>query len=212
MMLLWIYQIYGFNTFRTMATAAPLIADTGKGDLEHNAHSSDFLCEKQNNVCAETVGGKMDEAGQDEKYPTFYTRYRPYILSTVAATILGWWISATILPATRHRWYAQCRSVHYVVVHETRIIQTFFAWAFILWAGSVYFKYDINTNQVSLLSALFPTRSCQNPSVPSGKPLFSARFIGFRIARDLGLDGFAYLRLSSALLSVFPCKRCVIRK
>ena len=121
-----------FNTSRTMATAAPLIADTGKGNLEHSAHSSDFLSyEKQNNVCAETVG-EVVEAGQDEKYPTFYPRYRPYILSAVATTILGWWISATILPATRHRWYAQRQSVYYVVVHETRIVQTFFAWVFIL--------------------------------------------------------------------------------
>jgi len=36
-------------------------------------------------------------------------------LFALAALILGWWISATILRATRHRW----------------IVQTFFAWSFI---------------------------------------------------------------------------------
>ena len=36
-------------------------------------------------------------------------------LSVMAALILGWWISATVLLATRHRW----------------IVQTVFAWAFI---------------------------------------------------------------------------------
>ncbi|KDQ57670.1 hypothetical protein JAAARDRAFT_69764 [Jaapia argillacea MUCL 33604] len=42
--------------------------------------------------------------------------YRPFILGALAITILGWWICATILPATRHRW----------------IVQTLFAWFFIL--------------------------------------------------------------------------------
>src|SRR6266566_1735832 len=36
-------------------------------------------------------------------------------LFALAALILGWWISATVLHATRHRW----------------IVQTFFAWSFI---------------------------------------------------------------------------------
>ena len=34
----------------------------------------------------------------------FYTKYRPFILGGLAALILGWWISATVLPETRHRW------------------------------------------------------------------------------------------------------------
>jgi len=35
---------------------------------------------------------------------SFTTRYRPFILGALAILILGWWISATVLPATRHRW------------------------------------------------------------------------------------------------------------
>ena len=34
----------------------------------------------------------------------FWAQYQPFILAIVAAIILGWWISSTILKATRHRW------------------------------------------------------------------------------------------------------------
>ena len=34
------------------------------------------------------------------KYETFH----PYVLAALAALVLGWWISSTILPATRGRW------------------------------------------------------------------------------------------------------------
>lgn len=33
-----------------------------------------------------------------------YRRYRPFILGGVALVILAWWISATVLKTTRHRW------------------------------------------------------------------------------------------------------------
>jgi CNT family concentrative nucleoside transporter len=50
---------------------------------------------------------------------SWFSRNRSLIrrlkLLTLAALILGWWISATVLHATRHRW----------------IVQTFFAWSFI---------------------------------------------------------------------------------
>ncbi|EIN11958.1 hypothetical protein PUNSTDRAFT_142157 [Punctularia strigosozonata HHB-11173 SS5] len=45
-----------------------------------------------------------------------YQKFRPVILGALAALILGWWISATVLKATRHRW----------------IVQTLFSWFFIL--------------------------------------------------------------------------------
>ena len=35
-----------------------------------------------------------------------HPKLRPYILTALALLILGWWISATVLEATRHRWYA----------------------------------------------------------------------------------------------------------
>ncbi|KAF9805367.1 hypothetical protein IEO21_09070 [Rhodonia placenta] len=43
-------------------------------------------------------------------------RLRIVILTALAGVILGWWITSTILPATRHRW----------------IVQTFWAWFFIV--------------------------------------------------------------------------------
>ena len=33
-----------------------------------------------------------------------YRRFRPLVLVLLAAVILGWWVSATVLKATRHRW------------------------------------------------------------------------------------------------------------
>ena len=44
-----------------------------------------------------------------------HSHIRQLKLLALAALILGWWISATVLPVTRHRW----------------IVQTFFAWFFI---------------------------------------------------------------------------------
>uniref|UniRef100_A0A8H7XPU2 H+/nucleoside cotransporter n=1 Tax=Psilocybe cubensis TaxID=181762 RepID=A0A8H7XPU2_PSICU len=61
------------------------------------------------------VTSPSDDDDDDENKPTLYTKYRPYILTAFALVILGWWISATVLEATRHRW----------------IVQTVFAWAFI---------------------------------------------------------------------------------
>ncbi|KIY53041.1 hypothetical protein FISHEDRAFT_33830 [Fistulina hepatica ATCC 64428] len=46
----------------------------------------------------------------------FFVRFRPLILGGVAAIILGWWISATVLKATRHRW----------------VVQTWWAWFFLI--------------------------------------------------------------------------------
>ncbi|TFK44547.1 Na+ dependent nucleoside transporter C-terminus-domain-containing protein [Crucibulum laeve] len=57
-----------------------------------------------------------DEEAQRERRHAQYLKARPFILGGLALIILGWWISATIIKASRHRW----------------IVQSFFAWAFIL--------------------------------------------------------------------------------
>ncbi|KAG5643818.1 hypothetical protein DXG03_009595 [Asterophora parasitica] len=57
---------------------------------------------------------------------TFYAKIRPLILPALALVILGWWISATVLKATRHRW----------------IVQTVFGWGFI---AIIAFRYIPNT-------------------------------------------------------------------
>jgi concentrative nucleoside transporter, CNT family len=45
-------------------------------------------------------------ASEEKQSLGLYPKSRPYILSALALLILGWWISATVLKATRHRWYA----------------------------------------------------------------------------------------------------------
>jgi concentrative nucleoside transporter, CNT family len=52
-----------------------------------------------------------DEAGRNQRHE-LYLRFRPYILTGIALVILGWWISATILKATRHRWCVVILLVH----------------------------------------------------------------------------------------------------
>lgn len=94
-----------------MATASPLISNVEpKADLAHRSRSSSSYDKKEIISDPETPDTNF-ETEKEEKPPTFYRRYRPYILSGVAAAILGWWISATVLPATRHRWCASVISL-----------------------------------------------------------------------------------------------------
>ncbi|KAK7035225.1 hypothetical protein VNI00_011992 [Paramarasmius palmivorus] len=80
------------------------------------SQSSGSLDEKR--VDPEVVLNNGEERIHQEeaKPPTLYQRFRPFILIAIAAVILGWWISATVLKATRHRW----------------IVQTVWAWFFLL--------------------------------------------------------------------------------
>jgi concentrative nucleoside transporter, CNT family len=73
--------------------------------------------------------------GSEEKQSLLlYPKLRPYILTALALLILGWWISATVLKATRDRWYALYfhSSRPSYLCDRNRIVQTIFAWAFIL--------------------------------------------------------------------------------
>jgi hypothetical protein len=42
---------------------------------------------------------------QKAKRAILWRKIRPFVLSGLALLILGWWISATVLPGTRNRWY-----------------------------------------------------------------------------------------------------------
>jgi CNT family concentrative nucleoside transporter len=68
--------------------------------------------------------------------PSWFPRNRSLIrhlkLFALAALILGWWISATVLYATRHRW----------------IVQTFFAWSFIAIIAFRFIPNQIVTHPV----------------------------------------------------------------
>ncbi|KAF8160955.1 Na+ dependent nucleoside transporter C-terminus-domain-containing protein [Crassisporium funariophilum] len=95
---------------------SPVIRERTSGVIKHASRSSldSAIKEKELEQDVE-VAATHDE--QDESKSTgLYSKLRPYLLTALALVILGWWISSTILKTTRHRW----------------IVQTFFAWAFIL--------------------------------------------------------------------------------
>ena len=47
---------------------------------------------------------EIDEEKKRKLREARYQKLRPFILAGTAAVVLGWWISATVLPATRPRW------------------------------------------------------------------------------------------------------------
>ncbi|KAH9940401.1 Na+ dependent nucleoside transporter C-terminus-domain-containing protein [Epithele typhae] len=59
-------------------------------------------------------------------------KYRAVVLAALAALILGWWISATVLQATRHRW----------------IVQSFWAWFFLIVIAFRFIPTSIVTKPV----------------------------------------------------------------
>jgi len=65
---------------------------------------------------AELARDAEEAALTRERRQERWRRARPYVLTALALLVLGWWISATILKATRHRW----------------IPQTVWAWFFLL--------------------------------------------------------------------------------
>ena len=72
---------------------------------------------------------------EQQRHNELYLKSRPYVLAGVALAIMGWWISATVLEATRHRWYAYSFGSCSISKDLNRIVQTFFSWAFISYAA-----------------------------------------------------------------------------
>ncbi|KAJ2931254.1 hypothetical protein H1R20_g5878, partial [Candolleomyces eurysporus] len=102
------------------AHPSPLIVDEKPVKRQNSRSSTDSLSKKEAThdpeVFVQNAGANDDDEEKPSRGALFYKRYRPFILGAVALVILGWWISATVLRATRHRW----------------IVQTLFAWGFIL--------------------------------------------------------------------------------
>ena len=48
--------------------------------------------------------GHVESDSEISRHGELYRRAHPFILFGLAAVILGWWVSATVLKATRHRW------------------------------------------------------------------------------------------------------------
>jgi hypothetical protein len=108
------------KTLQVACDSAPAsLEDFVKKGLPHSMTSltkekeSITHCNVEENSVDVTIGEDTPRAG------SWFSRNRGFVrcvkLCTLALFILAWWISATVLPATRHRW----------------IVQTFFAWSFI---------------------------------------------------------------------------------
>ncbi|KAG7444793.1 uncharacterized protein BT62DRAFT_933846 [Guyanagaster necrorhizus] len=80
-----------------------------------NTTSSSMSSDEKKLHAAKDPEVAMSKEKEEDETTTLYQRFRPSILGAVAIVILGWWISATVLEATRHRW----------------IVQTLFAWFFL---------------------------------------------------------------------------------
>ncbi|KAI0785574.1 Na+ dependent nucleoside transporter C-terminus-domain-containing protein [Abortiporus biennis] len=84
----------------------------------------------------EIAHDEAEIAEDKSKYDAFYAKSRHFILALLAAAILGWWITSTILPATRHRW----------------VVQTVWAWFFLV---VIAFRYIPNRVVTRPVEAVF---------------------------------------------------------
>ncbi|KAG6813697.1 hypothetical protein H0H92_008545 [Tricholoma furcatifolium] len=87
--------------------------------------SSDYTDDKEKQAEDPKVD-VLDDEEQPGLSHKIWSKVQPLLLPALAAVILGWWISSTVLQATRHRW----------------IVQTFWAWTFIL---IIAFRYIPNS-------------------------------------------------------------------
>jgi CNT family concentrative nucleoside transporter len=98
------------------------IGDPVQENIAEKKSSTDSLSKVERGIPrlsgdAEAISNNAIDLNKIE--PSWFFRNRSLIrhlkLFTLVALVLGWWISATILHATRHRW----------------IVQTFIAWSFV---------------------------------------------------------------------------------
>jgi CNT family concentrative nucleoside transporter len=100
------------------------VGDAVQEDIIEKKSSTESLSREERGVShlsgdAEANLNEDTMIGFNKNEPSWLSRNHSLVrrlrLFALAALILGWWISATVLHATRHRW----------------IVQTFFAWSFI---------------------------------------------------------------------------------
>lgn len=79
------------------------------------------------------VGEDCKEEGATGKKTEFEKKLQVALLIALAALILGWWISSTVLKATRDRWQVGLYSESSVHAQKScRLVQTVFAWFFLM--------------------------------------------------------------------------------
>ncbi|KAG9220896.1 hypothetical protein CCMSSC00406_0002504 [Pleurotus cornucopiae] len=109
------------------------LGERQKAERKELSSTDSFDKEKQIHEPQVLLQDDADVEAARERRAQLYARLRPFLLGGLAALILGWWISATILPATRHRW----------------IVQTLFAWFFILIIAFRFIPNSVVTRPVS---------------------------------------------------------------
>lgn len=141
--------------------------------------SSSSLKEKEKLDVPEPVVFLSKDEEQNDKISNKYEVYRPYILGATALVILGWWVSATVLEATRHRWYScsaywNCSGTYCalqdrsdsicMVFHPVRVLFVFGIWRFL----TVHFIFS----KESSLSVSFQIPLSRNRLKLSGSHVF----------------------------------------
>lgn len=79
---------------------------SGENSMQRTASGSFLPADAEKTTGASACNPIADEelAVSQARRAAFCGRYKTYILAGIAIVILGWWISSTILKATRHRW------------------------------------------------------------------------------------------------------------
>jgi CNT family concentrative nucleoside transporter len=82
---------------------APLIKERSANSLKKTTSqlSSNSAAKEKVAVNDAEILTKNDD---EDAVPGFFDKFRPHMLIGLALLILAWWISATVLKATRHRW------------------------------------------------------------------------------------------------------------
>lgn len=85
----------------------PYERKTSFNDDEKKLKRSSSSSHSQEQNVAKVLNAKeeADIEATRHRRAELYRKIRPFFLTALALVILGWWISATVLPATRHRWY-----------------------------------------------------------------------------------------------------------
>lgn len=103
-------QTHSEPVIATATPASPLVYErkvsSPYGD-EKKHHSSSSITKPLGVTDARALDAKeeADIEATRERRVGIWRKIRPFILTGLALLILGWWISATVLPATRPRWY-----------------------------------------------------------------------------------------------------------
>jgi concentrative nucleoside transporter, CNT family len=124
--------------------------DVNEDIIEKKSSTESLSREEGVNADADANLNEVTMIGFNKKEPSWLSRNHSLVrrlrLFALAALILGWWISSTVLHATRHRW----------------IVQTLFAWSFI---AIIAFRFIPN----SVVTR--PVEAVWNPLVK--KPFFA---------------------------------------